>query len=290
MPILVSVLITVLVLYVVALIAVGWYVTHPLRIPLFLSPGALGLPQRSAGFQTADGVDLRGWWLDHPNPKSVVVLCHGYMMNRAEPIPLAKRLHEAGLACLVFDFRCHGYSGGKSTSIGPWEARDVAAAFAEARRAYPDRPIWIWGGSMGGAAAVLATEEGLIAPTALVLDCVYSRLWEANDGWWRTFLGPKIKSLVKPVWLVCWAITRIHPKSVDIAAALRRLSLPIWFAWAENDLIVPRDQAERNIKAAGGTAESHWFENCQHSQPRWFHTERYDARLFEFLRRERLID
>ena len=94
----------VLVLYFLALVLVAMVSLRPIRIPFFLSPGALGLPQQSVRFKSADGLELRGWWMHRESPNSVAVLCHGYMMNRSEPIPLAKRLWEEGVACLIFDF------------------------------------------------------------------------------------------------------------------------------------------------------------------------------------------
>lgn len=278
----------ILALYLGLLVLVAYGCLHPIRVPIFLSPGALGLPQRSVQVTTEDDVLLRGWWIDHPNPKSVVVLAHGYLMNRAEPIPLAKRLYEEGLACLVFDFRAHGVSGGRLSSVGPHEKNDVLAMVQHARAEYPDKPIWIWGSSMGGAATVLATEAMEVRPDALVLDSPYSSLIRANEGWWRTFAG-KFWPFLVPVWMFCWLMTRVDPRKVRIDHELSKMpEIPVLLMIGDCDVIVPLNEA-RKIADASENCRMELFEGCQHSQARWFHPVEYDERLFRFLKEQNLI-
>lgn len=284
MMILLWVLVILGAIYVLALFLTARYCIRPMRIPIFLSPGALGLPQARTEFTSSDGVLLRGWWMDHETPKSVVVLAHGYMMNRSEPIPLAKRLHEEGLACLIFDFRCHGSSTGKQCTFGYRERYDLAAAVEQAKQRYPGQKVWVWGSSMGGAASVLAVSQNAAEVDALALDSVYANLFEANDGWWQTFLGSRLKWLVKPVWLFCWMMTGIDPRKVNITDGIRQLNgTPTWLAYGDDDLIVPKALAEKNA-AANPEAVAVWFPGCQHSQPRWLETQRYDQELLRFLR------
>ena len=96
-----------------------------MRVPIFLSPGALGLPPESVQFKSSDDVNLRGWWIHHDDPEAVVVFSHGFLMNRAEPTPMAKRFYESGCACLLYDFRRHGLSGGRISTVGLAERLDV---------------------------------------------------------------------------------------------------------------------------------------------------------------------
>lgn len=271
-----------LILYAGALFLVAWYLLHPMRIPIFLSPGSLGLPQESTSTITADRVTIKGWWMHHPEPKAVVILAHGYMMNRAEGIPLAKRLLEAGYSALVFDFRAHGVSGGKMCSIGWDEQQDIVAVDKLARQRYPDSKIVHWGSSMGGAAMALSAAHHNVRPDAMILDSTYDRLDRSNDGWWQTFTGPRWKHLIKPVWLWCWLLTRTHPSKMNVSHALSQIDFPVLMLYGTDDLIVPRDQAQHNVDAARN-GRVVWFDGCQHSQPRWFQTEAYDRVLLEFL-------
>ncbi|MBL8060336.1 MAG: alpha/beta fold hydrolase [Chthonomonas sp.] len=289
MNILAIVILALLVIYLAILLGVSWFSLHPLRIPIFLSPGALGLPQESVAFKSKDGVPLRGWWIDQENPRAVAVLAHGFLMNRAEPTPMAKRLFEEGFACLLFDFRRHGLSGGKISTVGWAERHDVAAAVALARERYPGVKLVLWGSSMGAAAAALAVaHEPDCHADALILDSAYSRLVDATGGWWKTFVGPVVTFMLMPTWVLGWLFTRIDPRGVDVADALSRLQQPILLLHGDADMIVPLEAAKRNQRANELT-ELVVFEGMQHSQPRWQQTATYDARVMEFLRKNGIL-
>lgn len=274
-------------LYVALLFGVAWFTLHPLRVPIFLSPGALGLPQEPVSFTSSDGVNLRGWWMHHPDPRGVVVLSHGYLMNRAEPTPLAKRLFEQGYSCLLYDFRRHGTSGGKQSTIGWKERLDVLAATQTAQAYYPGKSLILWGSSMGAAASVFAQASEGAGADALILDSGYSRLFDANKGWWDTFVGPKLRPLLMPTWLFCWMFTTIDPRKVDVAKALKDVSCPVMMIYGDADLIVPVAAAQRNIDAFPA-ASVQWFKGVQHSQPRWQMPDKYDEAVFNFLNKHNL--
>ena len=109
-------------------------------------------------FRGADGVTLRGWYLAHAAPRDVLIICHGYAMNRHELLDLARALQASGHAILLFDFRAHGTSDGARSTIGYREAGDIIAAVGYLR-GLPELaavPLGVAGISMGAAAALLA--------------------------------------------------------------------------------------------------------------------------------------
>lgn len=109
-------------------------------------------------FRTADNLTLRGWFFPCPEPRDAVVICHGFAMNRHELLDIAHELRGRGHAVLLFDFRGHGSSDGRRTTIGFREAGDVRAAvdYLAARPELSGCRIGIAGISMGAAAALLA--------------------------------------------------------------------------------------------------------------------------------------
>jgi hypothetical protein len=62
------------------------------------------------------------------------------------------------------------------TSIGWYEALDVAAAADEVARACAGRPPILYGQSMGAVAILRAASQGLVHPSAVVLEAPYDRL------------------------------------------------------------------------------------------------------------------
>jgi dienelactone hydrolase len=116
-----------------------------------------GLPSESVGFPSASGSELRGWFVPGRPGGGAVLLLHGIRSNRAQMIPRARFLHDAGYAVLLFDFQAEGESTGEHITFGYLESKDAAAARAWLAARLPGEPIGAIGVSLGGAAAVLAT-------------------------------------------------------------------------------------------------------------------------------------
>jgi pimeloyl-ACP methyl ester carboxylesterase len=161
---------------------------RPPRTPFFITPRDLGLPYQNVAFPSRDGIRLHGWWLPAPKPVGIAILCHGYLMNRCEPLPVARELWQVGFHCLVFDFRAMGKSEGNLCTIGDLERLDVLSAVDFATRTAPDLPVVVYGASMGGAAAILAAAEDTRI-RAVVADSAYARLNLAVKDWWRNAVG-----------------------------------------------------------------------------------------------------
>src|SRR6266540_2486995 len=107
-----------------------------------------------------DDVNISGWFFaslqGHAAPS--IVLCHGVWTGRRECLPLALKFHQAGYNVLCFDFRAHGLSGGRYTSVGHHETNDVIGAveyLAQRPEVDPER-IGVIGFSMGAAATIQA--------------------------------------------------------------------------------------------------------------------------------------
>jgi len=107
-----------------------------------------------------DAVNISGWFFasTRTDPAPAVVLCHGIWTGRRECLPLALKFHSAGYNVLCFDFRAHGLSGGRYTTVGHNETNDVIGAveyLAERPEVDAER-IGVIGFSMGAAATIQA--------------------------------------------------------------------------------------------------------------------------------------
>ena len=123
-----------------------------------LTPASFKLASEDVSFRSADGVELRGWWVPAAEPRGSVVMVHGLNRSRIEMIRRVPFVHEAGWNALVFDLRHHGESGGRATTFGAKEKQDVEAAAQLARSRTPG-PVVLWGVSLGAASAMLAAAD-----------------------------------------------------------------------------------------------------------------------------------
>jgi alpha-beta hydrolase superfamily lysophospholipase len=129
------------------------------------------------------GHRLETWYIpssqsSSPQVQAMVVLFHGYAKAKDTLLPLAASFHEKGFACLLVDFYGSGGSSGASTTVGVYEAEDVAAVYGFALKQWPGRDIILYGVSMGGAAILRAAALAQLdpPPTAIILESPFNRM------------------------------------------------------------------------------------------------------------------
>lgn len=135
--------------------------THPARKPVTETPAIEGLAYQSIRFPSrVDHLSLSGWLIPAAiKTDRIVIEAHGYRQNRVldhPALPVAKALHDAGFAVLMFDFRDEGDSPGSEVSVGEYEVRDLLGAIDYAHaQGYTE--VGVIGYSMGAATALEAT-------------------------------------------------------------------------------------------------------------------------------------
>lgn len=156
------------------------------------TPADVGMTYETRHIRSADGTKLEGWLIPCENPKGTVVIFHGYSVAKCHMLEEAKDIHGCGFACLMIDFRGSGGSDGNTTTIGFYEAHDVAAAYLDALMTGANGPIVLYGGSMGGAAVLRAVDALQVKPDGIILEAVFDRLLAAVKGRFRAFSLPDL--------------------------------------------------------------------------------------------------
>ncbi len=118
-------------------------------------------PYRKVSFKSTDGLALHGLWLPGDNSsKRTVVMGHCYLGDHRMMLGLSQALRREGFNILVFDFRGHGRSAFKPTTMGYHESHDAAGAirFLSENSPYArqSEELFYLGHSMGSAAWMLA--------------------------------------------------------------------------------------------------------------------------------------
>lgn len=168
--------------------------------------------------RTSDGLELRGWYVPSRN-RAAVVLAHGLSQTRADMLPEARVLRDAGYGVLLFDLRAHGESQGESSTWGDLERRDIRAALAFVR-ARPDvdpARVGAVGFSIGSAAvAEVAAEDPRVAAVVLLSPFNTLRLAAAYD--FRRFGFVTQSGALVPFWR-----RGIHLEEVRTIDAVERI-------------------------------------------------------------------
>ena len=140
------------------------------------TPHDLGLAYEVRHVRLPDDGVLETWVLPHPQPRGVALMFPGYASSKDSLLAPAAALHDLAYTVVLVDFRGVGGSTGADTTLGAREAADVVAVFADAQQTWPERPLVLYGVSMGSAALLRAIATAGLRPAALILESPFDRL------------------------------------------------------------------------------------------------------------------
>ncbi len=179
-----------------------------------VTPADSGLPFDDVYFPTTDGLRLHAWFVPAPSPRGTVIFCHGHSGTPAPDLQYVPGFRERGYNVLLIDFRAHGQSEGRFTSLQYFERRDLAAAIHYLEGRGIGR-VGLLGFSMGAAASMSGAGD-LRQVAAVVADCGYAELWRV------VVEGACERGVPR---LLAWGLSPL----VVLLASLR-LGVPLWTA------------------------------------------------------------
>lgn len=237
------------------------------KSPLFAAHQQFNLPSELVRFPATDGMPLEGWKIAAEPGRPWIILCHGVGSNRSDVLPVAAGLHAAGFNLLLFDFRAHGGSGGRVTSFGWTERRDLegALAFLGQQADAPARPYGVYGISMGASVALLtaAADERL---GALALDSPYHRLDATLDRHLK-LLYPILPAVPFGWWIASTYRLRfgIWPSQVSPEASAARLGQrPLLLIQVAGDVRIPLEATQAILRQASGPKDLWVIQGTEH--------------------------
>jgi dipeptidyl aminopeptidase/acylaminoacyl peptidase len=240
-------------------------------------------------FESAeDQMRISGWFFDAQDsePGPAIVLCHGVWTGRRECLPLALRFRAAGYNVLCFDFRAHGLSDGRFTSVGHLETNDVIGAvqYLKQRPEVDPKRIGVVGFSMGAAATIQAAAR-CTDIAAVVADSAYASFVDAARYCFRVVTRvPQFPmatiALQWAKWIVHVDASQLRP--VDVIARIS--PRPILLTHGVLDEIVPVRHAHTLFKAAEEPKELWIVPDAHHVGARDLDPEGYFERVERFMR------
>lgn len=247
------------------------------------SPAEFDLDFEEVSFLTDDQVNLRGFWIPSPGSRRVVILLHGFAGSLDPDLRYAPHLHNAGFNVLMFDFRAHGRSGGRLTSLGALETRDVRAAVNFALAKDCDR-IGLLGFSMGGRAAIIAAPT-LTNVNAILADGTPPRLvYAVTQNLCLRKVPLPISWLSARLMLIgASIITGCNLFTHDpLFAASLLPAIPVLFFHGEKDRYAASGQMRQMVQNAGPRAQSWFVPEAKHRDIENTRPAEYLQKLIEF--------
>ena len=214
-------------------------------------------------FQSADGTKLQGWYTSPPQPKAVVLYCHGNGGNVSHRRDVIRELRDRHqLAVFVFDYRGYGRSAGTPSEEGLIADAKAARAWVAQRTQVDESDVVLFGRSLGGGGAVqLAADDGA---AGLVLVSTFASLPEVAASRFP-FLLPKL----------------IMRNRFPSAARITEYPGPLLQSHGDADQVIPYSQGEKLFAAANEPKQFIRVDGGGHNDP---DTGKFHAALAEFLR------
>ena len=259
----------------------------PAMSPMWIFPEQFGLRYERFAFKTEDGLELKGWLLPSPSgDKRTILMCHGWGDNKGELLKQTYFLNEtAGFNLCYFDFRSHGESEGKITTIGGLELRDFDAAVAWLRANRPDLTdrLGVFGLSMGAAVAVASMPNHPDLRCAVV-ESPFSDYRGVIRRWaWNNFRVPHFPLIDAVLWMLRW---RVGDSRIDafnpVSAAGRIGPRPLLVIGGERDKLMPPDDVRRVFAAAHEPKQLWLVPEASHAKCREVAGLEYETRVSGF--------
>lgn len=235
-------------------------------------------------FLSSDGLRLSGWYLPTPEPGTGIVLCHGFRTGRREVLPLAMELQARGHPVLIFDFRAHGESEGRWTSLGLLEPHDLEGAvrFLLGRHQVKGDRVGVVGFSMGAAVSIL-TAARMPEIGAVVADSSFAGLREVVSNGYRIIWGmPSFPFALISLWFA-ERLMGIKAKAVRPLDAIGGIApRPVLIIHGGADRLIPIADAQLLYASAGEPRELWTIPDADHVQARLLDLRGYAERVDEF--------
>ena len=237
----------------------------PPQWPFWRTPADANIYYRDLTLTTDDGLDLSAWYVPAAEPGApTVLLAHGLLGSKWGMLRFVPWFHDAGYNVMLLDFRGHGGSDPRPSTIGPDEVLDIQAAldWLDAEGA-GDRVAGL-GMSLGASALVntVIQDERL---DALILDSLFAE-------WGDTDFAQGYR--LSPDWLVPGV-----PSPEDL---MPRVDVPVFIIHGTADILTHEDHAHR-LYAAANEPKEIWINDSGHAWSAWTYPDAYQQKVLDFL-------
>jgi alpha-beta hydrolase superfamily lysophospholipase len=237
--------------------------------------------------KTKDNVSIAGLYIERKNPIGTMIFCHGYKCCKeltAEYIDMFSQFN-----AVLFDFRSHGENKKTATTIGCHEHQEILAVIDWINKNKPQLknvPTIILGISMGGAAALRASENNPSLCDALVIDSSFSSLKSVIQNTFANKSGLPSFPFLPIMETMFNFICKCEIAEMQPVKSITKIRQPLLLIHSCIDKIIPVQESLLMYAQAAGTGAKLWIApKCKHG---WLHKkypELYKKKILKFLKK-----
>jgi uncharacterized protein len=250
---------------------------------VLLDPKGLGLSFEDILLHTSDGIQLNGLWIPAEGSTRTIIFLHGYAGTFDPDLKYVLAFHAKNFNVLLFNFRAHGHSGGRYTTLGALETRDCQAA-VQAALQRGSKTLGLLGFSMGGRVAILS------APLCPEIKAVIS---DGGPARIQTAAAAELKQKGLPRWLgaviafmmelgMCFRSGINLFRQEPLFRAGKLSPLPVLFIHGDRDENTTIAELEKMVSDAGPNAACWRVAEAGHRNIDEVYPEEYIHRVLSF--------
>jgi len=238
---------------------------------------------------TKKGISIDGWYGRTDSVvKGTVLLFHGITANKGMMIPEASEFLRFGFNVMLIDFRGHGNSGGKTTTIGMRESEEVKLAY-DYIAMLGEKNIFLWGSSMGAVVITKAIADYGLKPAGIILEMPFASMQSHLQAKARVLGFPGFPEKPFGFFVTAWiGIERgfngfKHRTTLYVA----KVSCPVLMQWGALDNYVKKSETEKVYNAIPTSKkELVIYDKAGHESLLQQDSEKWRMEVIEFLGRK----
>ena len=210
-------------------------------------------------------ISIRGYYYPN-NSKKTIILAHGH---HADPRCIfaytAERFYKEGFNVLIIAQRAHSISGGKYSSLGLFESKDILSWVEYVNKELGCKDIFVYGMSMGGTSLAIASsklDKNIVK--GIVLDCPYPSLNKLINQLGTSLHVPQFL-FIKTLEMYVKAYIKIRFKDVDSKESLANNNIPTLFIGGKNDNISIESFIQEMYNTCACNKEIYIVDNAPHA-------------------------
>ncbi len=225
-------------------------------------------------------------YLEHPNPKGLVYLCHGYGDYGCQSVALpARRFYEAGYSIFLPRSRGFGSKDGHWTTMGVLERGDHIEWLERISKRFPYADIYLYGVSMGAASVMNLCDYENSQIRGIIEDCGYLSLADQLSHSMTVVIGADQFPLYPLTRLLVGFYPGFDMHGMDVREKLGRSLYPLIAFHGRQDDFVPFENLELVKRYAGKhLEEAIAVDQCVHCQS-YLKDQAYFSKIEQFMAR-----
>lgn len=243
------------------------------------------LPCEYLHARSFDGLRLSARYYQGDPEKPLCICFHGYRGSAVRDFSgTGLYLIDEGYNVILVDERAHWRSQGHTITYGINERCDVLTWIEVANRRFgAEKPIFLFGISMGGGTVLMASGQELPENVkGIVADCPFNSPKDIIRHVCRKInLNPTLAWI--PVWLSSHIYGHFNINATTAADEVKKTKKPIMIVHGEGDDFVPPYMSRQVYDANPDMIEIHTFPDAGHGMSYYYDPERFQGLISRFI-------